>query len=449
MIKSVTCLVAVLQTLFCSDAEELAREMELVKRRKKLTGDVLAQTLVFGWLDNPEATLDDLADFATASGVDVSPSAIDQRITERTPAFLESLLCRALDYSCQASSQCLPLFERFNGVFAVDTSDVALPDCLADILPSLGGSSDEDGLAGCGLQVCLELSGQGIVGMELAPTRTNELAFELAHTTLPEGALRLADLGFFSLDLFASYDNEGVYYLSRWKPHLTLWDEQNRRVKLLDYLRGQKRELLDQPILVGKKRLAVRLVAVRLDEEAAERRKEQYRQRKQKKGKKVSAEMLEMCEWDVSLTNVPQEMLSWREVVTLRRLRWQIELLFKLFKSVGKLDQTKGRRPERVLTELWAKLLGQVVQGWTLLVGCGDVVRWSWYRAAKRLCGWWKFVVQRLAEPQALADWLRCRLDRLRRSTLRQARKKCPAAFQFLLHPYDPKFADGSLFPLP
>ena len=55
------------------------RESGLVQRVRKLSGDIFAQTLVFGWLKNPQATLEELSQTASALGVEVSPQAIDQR----------------------------------------------------------------------------------------------------------------------------------------------------------------------------------------------------------------------------------------------------------------------------------------------------------------------------------------------------------------------------------
>ena len=42
-------------------------------------------------------------------------------------------------------------------------------------------------------------------------------------------------------------------------------------------------------------------------------------------------------------------------------VRWQIELIFKVWKSQRALDRVAGRRRERILTEIYAKLIGVVV----------------------------------------------------------------------------------------
>lgn len=437
MIKNLTSLATVLQTLFTTEADALAKETGLVQRKRKLTGSVLAQTLVFGWLDKPKATLEQLTDAAYAAGVDVSPQGIDQRITETTVEFFDQLLCQALEYACQVPVKELPLLARFNGVYALDTTDITLPPSLAALYPGLGGSTPDASRAACGLQFCVELSGQGIVDLQLAGIRTNDLRFGLAQTSLPAGSLRLADLGFFNLDLLAGYAAENVYYISRWKPNMILYDTDQKALNLIEYLEKTGRGAVDEWVSVGEKRVRTRLVALRVPPEVASRRREQLLARKRKKGKKVGPGLLALCDWEVSITNVPEAMLTPEEVARLRRLRWQQELMFKQLKSIGKINHTNGTRPERVLTELFAKLLGQVVSGWQLMVSVGSPVTWSWYRCSQRVQGFWREVVVELGSLPGLVARLEQLAARLLRGGRKRRQKKRPATFQLVQSPAD------------
>jgi hypothetical protein len=66
-------------------------------------------------------------------------------------------------------------------------------------------------------------------------------------------------------------------------------------------------------------------------------------------------------DWTILLTNVPHELLSIDEALVLARCRWQIELCWKLWKQVGKVDTWRSAKPYRILTEIYAKLLGCVI----------------------------------------------------------------------------------------
>ena len=77
-----------------------------------------------------------------------------------------------------------------------------------------------------------------------------------------------------------------------------------------------------------------------------------------------------LADWTILLTNVPVERLSAEEALVLVRARWQIELLFKRWKSLGRLDEWRSAQPWRILSEVYAKLIGLVVQQWVLVVGC-------------------------------------------------------------------------------
>ena len=82
---------------------------------------------------------------------------------------------------------------------------------------------------------------------------------------------------------------------------------------------------------------------------------------RQRKQKKTSKARLQLLGWTILITNVPQELLSIDEALVLARCRWQIELCWKLWKQVGKVDTWRSAKPYRILTEIYAKLLGCVI----------------------------------------------------------------------------------------
>ena len=95
-----------------------------MKRKRKLTGSALTQTLVLGWLENPEASYHQLAETASTLGINVSRQAIAQRLTPETAEMLKTTLDAAItDFiEIAAEPQTLPLLEHFTGVFVQDST---------------------------------------------------------------------------------------------------------------------------------------------------------------------------------------------------------------------------------------------------------------------------------------------------------------------------------------
>ena len=87
------------------------------------------------------------------------------------------------------------------------------------------------------------------------------------------------------------------------------------------------------------------------------------------------------------LTNIPAEKATWKEVVILYRMRWQIELLFKLWKTKKNFDVAKLRQqfpsPLRCMIAIYAKLFGVLIRHWTLLATCWHIPDLSFTRAAR------------------------------------------------------------------
>ena len=112
---------------------------------------------------------------------------------------------------------------------------------------------------------------------------------------------------------------------------------------------------------------------------------QRVRREARQRGRKASVKRLESCAWNILVTNAPRELLPCEEACVVRRVRWQVELVFKVFKSEGQIDQTRRGERWRVLCELYAKLLAMVVQQWALLTAGQVMLKHSARRAARRV----------------------------------------------------------------
>ncbi len=103
-------------------ADAAAITSGFLKRRRKLTGASLVQTLVFGWLANPQSTYDELAQTAGSVGIEITPQGIEQRLTQPAAKMLKTTLDASAEQVLAACPQAIPLLSRFNGVYLQDSS---------------------------------------------------------------------------------------------------------------------------------------------------------------------------------------------------------------------------------------------------------------------------------------------------------------------------------------
>jgi len=386
---SVAELQPVLHDLFHDTADEIARDSGFCQRARKLTGPAFAQALVFSLLENPDSTLDDFADFADeVLELQVSPQAFDQRFNSEAAVFLRDLFLEAFNRSFNSlRPSLLPVLRRFDGVFLRDATLVGLPSCLAFLFPGRGGRHVPHGQAAAAKLVFeAEVTTGELTEVSVLAGLDNERIAEVASKPLPAGALLLEDLGFFSGERLQAYMEQGVYVLSRVPAWTAFFDEKGCRLDLVKELRRFQGHCLERRIrILHGSKLEVRLLAVRVPEQEAQQRRERVRREAKARGRPVSQKKLDLCEWNVLVTNAPAELIGRWEAHALRRVRWQIELVFKVFKSEGKIDQTRSENPCRVLCELYAKLLGMVVQQWALLAAGYVMLRHSARRASRRV----------------------------------------------------------------
>ena len=116
----------------------------------------------------------------------------------------------------------------------------------------------------------------------------------------------------------------------------------------------------------------VRLLAERVPEAVAQQRQERYREYARSHQKPVNPLVLELAQWTLIVTNVPASLLSFEQAFALLRARWQIELLFKLWKPEALLDEWSSGKPWRILCEVYAKMLAMLIQHWVLLLACWE-----------------------------------------------------------------------------
>jgi hypothetical protein len=357
--QDMTQLAPKLQVFFTQTAEALARKTKFVQRKSKMTGALFLQSVVFGFEEQPRACLTDLIEMSDDLGVAISKQGLQERIKGAVP-FLQEMFEQGVRLFRHELPLEAAVLKQFSGIFITDSTVVALPEPLRQEFPGCGGSGSD---AAVKLQLTFELLCGAMDTVDFQSGRSADQGYDGHVHAIRPGALYMSDLGYFVLHHFQQIDQQHAYFLSRFDLKTALYDPATgERLDLLAWLRLQTSPAVETCWLIGaQEKLPCRVIVTKLPPEVADRRRQKARETAQRKGRTLSPRHLELLGWNICITNVPASLLTLQQVLVMYSVRWQIELIFKVWKSQCALDRVAGRRRERILTELYAKLIGVVV----------------------------------------------------------------------------------------
>jgi hypothetical protein len=357
--------VAMLTDFFASDdIEATARRTGFVQRTSKMTGKLFLALVTFGVWSEAETTLVQLAAKVTQLGqqVDISPEAIHQRMNQKAMAFLQDMLRQALAKVQGLEQVCDEgLFPAFTKVYIADSTGFELPEALHKTFPGAGGSAAK---AGAKIQAVWDYKSSVFGHFALTPwnipdQRYIDQVVALAYT----GVLFIFDLGYFKVKALANIAMAGAYFFCRLNHQTNLYETVAGHacpVKLAAFLTTVEhtRPLLEKAVSLGAKEcVASRLIAVRMPEAIVTERRRIARKHAKKKGYTPSQAHLALLAWNLFITNVPHTIWKTETIVNVYPLRWQIELIFKSWKSALHLASIKTKKEDSTLCYLYGRML--------------------------------------------------------------------------------------------
>ena len=224
---------------------------------------------------------------------------------------------------------------------------------------SAGGSGT---FAGAKLQVVWDYKSPTFDHFALLPWNVpdNKYVDTVVELARPH-ALLMVDLGYFKLAAFAKIAAAQAYFLSRLNHQTTLLEVVGGRPQPLDLPRSLAREtyaLLEKRVLLGtRERVAARLIAVRMPDAVINERRRQARAVAKKRGYTPSQAHLTLLAWNLFIANVPSTVWSPQTVGVAYSLRWQVELVFKSWKSGLHLATVTTTTKNSTLCYLYGRML--------------------------------------------------------------------------------------------
>lgn len=301
----------------------------------------------------------------------LSKEALNKRLNEKTVCFLWEVFFCLFTLQANQSLGKLPLKTSwsFTSIRILDATSLKLSKACQSTFP---------GNVGAGVKIQLEfdyLTGR-FHYVELQPGKSGDCPAGTARLQhIQPDELFLQDLGYFQFDILKRIAKEHAFYITRARSDTMFYlvpssPELQRNGKtgkpaasqrlLIEETakslrRGQTVEF--SAVYLGKhEKMPARLILYRMTEEEQKRQEHRIKRRRQTKPSEIKQKSLDLAGISMLVTNLPEEVPA-GEVVALYRYRWQIELLFRSWKSDLRLNQYREMKPERWECHLYAELI--------------------------------------------------------------------------------------------
>lgn len=315
---------------------------------------------MFAEYSQSQVSLPDLAaDISQVYGIAISKEALHKKFTPQAVHFMQALLNHLLSQQLRAAKKegVSPHFPR---VKIKDSTKFALPDHYSNAYAGYNNFSKKNGLL-C-LQYEYDLVSGSWLSVAITPGLRNDQK-DAAETvdTITRGDLHIRDLGYITPTYLSAIAERKAFFLNRLPPMATVFttdrvplDWKSIHGKLKRSHTGYA-EL--EVLLYEKNRIPCRLIIERVSEREYARRLKKANAIAKSKNMGVSELHKIKLQFNTFITNVSQQVLP---VTTIRKtyyLRWQIELVFKTWKSFFAINKVKQVRKERLECQLLARLM--------------------------------------------------------------------------------------------
>lgn len=324
------------------------------------------------------------ANLEAESGISRTPQALNERFNSKAVSFLKNVFHSLL--RAQTPEVLLPFLAEnspFSRIRLLDATSFLIPETFREIFQGSGGTRHT---AGVKIQLEYDLLSGQFLNVDVGPEKGNDKTYGVTcSSTIQKRNLCLRDLGYFDLEELDHLEVQEAYYVFRVKVNTSLFIKNDTpevfystgeikkhsnftRVELEPFLTelkpGQTIEL--PKVYCGRsKRLGARLVIHRLTENQEKSRMLQV-EKLTKKRKPLSEKSKRLKGLNIYVTNLPADEIPTELIHDLYSLRWQVEIMFKTWKSIFKINKTKKVKIERLECHLYGQLIALLVTSSTM-----------------------------------------------------------------------------------
>jgi len=352
----------------------LALKTGFIKRGRKITASSFVKTLMYSVYSQKNVSLPDITDdYQQYFDIDISKEALHKRFTASAVEFLKEVIKMQLSQNIDLEAD-NDLKSKFKAVNIKDSTKFLLPSIYGGDYPSFNNFSKEKG-ALC-IQFEYDLISGNWLSLEITKgTRNDQADSKETLAQIKEGELYIRDLAYATTIYLEKIIEKKAFFLNRLKTQIGVYLIGNQELdwKNLDNkFKKSNADILDLDVLIHQdKKIPCRLIIQKVSEREYQKRlKTAEMKAKSNKLGLTDLHKIKM-KYNTFITNVDRKDLSADKIRKTYYLRWQIELVFKTWKSFFKINEVKKVRKERLECQLLANLI------WIL-------VNWRFFQAGNQ-----------------------------------------------------------------
>lgn len=299
------------------------------------------------------SSLTELCNQGLVLGVKVARKSLDDRYTPKASLFMKRV-CQLLLSKRLGKEVDFEVLQKFNGLFVSDSTSVEIPQHLCEAFGAhVKVKSNSLLKLDCTFDLQSDWSRLWI--------RYGASSDQTQIMGPPKDSLWIRDLGYYRTQDFSGIDYQGGKFISRARADVPLYisDVGKQRIdleQLVDHL--AENEFFEAQVrLENKRRFPARLVVQRVPDEVAKQKRQALIAQKRFRARKVSARRIKLCALNIFITNLQADEWPASEVQRLYKIRWQIELIFKIWKSHLSLEKVPKMNKYRFECSLYAMLI--------------------------------------------------------------------------------------------
>jgi len=326
--------------------DKIAHSTGFINRKRKLTGFAFIFFMIFEVRKTKMESLNDLCIKLESEKIFISKQGVSKRFDDSAVEFMKEVTYSALAKKLNIKNE-LKDTSFFNRIIVKDSTVFQLPAEYSEVFKGSGGGASK---AGIKIQWEYNLIGDSGLDIEILPSSAPDITSRLHKINAND--LRLEDLGYFKLIRFGEIIRNQAYFLSRLKFGILVYTkkgDQYIRINLDELVKKMRvGQMLEIEVYLGQKeKLPVRLILERVPDQIAATKRRKLKTDKQNKRKGISKNRLAFCDVNAYITNAEQDILPTDLVRSIYSLRWQIEIIFKTWKSTFNIDKVKPMKIQR------------------------------------------------------------------------------------------------------